>query len=68
MKGIYTVTLAELSGQKIESNYMQDMDKLNSSVENPKLLTLDSVDNELNDLINGQLSMIKREKVKVGNK
>ena len=35
---------------------------------NPKLLTLDSVDNELNDLINGQLSMIESEKIKIGNK
>lgn len=68
MKGMYTVTLAELERQKAESNYMQDMDKLNSPIKNPKLLTLNTVDNELNDLINGQLSMIKREKVKVGNK
>lgn len=44
------------------------MDKLNSSVENQKLLTLDLVDNELNDLINGRFSMIKSEKIKVGNK
>ena len=68
MKGMYTVTLAELERQKAESSYMQDMDKLNSPIKNPKLLTLNTVDNELNDLINGQLSMIKREKVKVGNK
>lgn len=47
---------------------MQDMNKLNSSVNNPKLLTLDSVDNELNDLINGRLSMIESEKIKIGNK
>lgn len=44
------------------------MNKLNSSVNNPKLLTLDSVDNELNDLINGRLSMIESEKIKIGNK
>ena len=68
MKGIYTVTLAELERQKDESNYMKDMDKLNSSVKNPKLLTLDSVDNELNDMINGQFPMIKNGKVKVGDK
>ena len=68
MKRIYTVTLIELERKKIESNYMQDMDKLNSSVENPKLLTLNSINNELNDLINKQFSMIKNEKVKVGNK
>ena len=35
---------------------------------NPKLLTLDSVDNELNDLINGRFSMIKNEKVKIEDK
>ena len=68
MKGIYTVTLAELTEQKNKSNYIKDMDKLNSSVENQKLLTLDLVDNELNDLINGRFSMIKSEKIKVGNK
>ena len=68
MKGIYTVTLAELTEQKNKSNYIKDMDKLNSSVENPKLLTLDSVDNELNDFINGRFSMIRSEKIKVGNK
>ena len=36
--------------------------------DNPKLLTLDSVDNELNDLINKQFSMIKNEKVKIEDK
>lgn len=63
MKGIYTVTLAELTEQKNKSNYMKDMDKLNSSVENQKLLTLDSVDNELNNLIFHQMNVLKQEKV-----
>ena len=35
---------------------------------NPKLLTLNAVDNRLNYLINKQFSMIKNEKVKIGNK
>lgn len=39
----------------------RNLEKLNLS-ENPKLLTLDSVDNELNDMINKQFSMIKNEK------
>ena len=54
-------------GGLINSCNTRNLDKLNLS-ENPKLLTLDSVDNELNDLINGQLSMIESEKVTVGNK
>lgn len=51
----------------INSCNTRNLDKLNLS-ENPKLLTLDSVDNELNDLINGRLSMIESEKLKIGNK
>lgn len=54
-------------GELIDSCNTRNLDKLNLS-ENPKLLTLDSVDNELNDLINGRLSMIESEKLKIGNK
>ena len=39
----------------------RNFDKLNLS-ENPKLLTLDSVDNELNDLINGRLKILHQDK------
>ena len=47
----------------------KNLDKLQLRLsDNPKLLTLDLVDNELNDMINKQFSMIKSEKVKVGNK
>ena len=45
----------------------RNLEKLNLS-DNPKLLTLDLVDDGLNDMINKQFSMIKSEKVKVGNK
>lgn len=45
----------------------RNIEKLNLS-DNPKLLTLDSVDNELNDLINSRFSMIKNEKVKIVDK
>lgn len=54
-------------GDLINSCNTRNLDKLNLS-ENPKLLTLDSVDNELNDLINGRLSMKESEKLKIGNK
>ena len=48
---------------------LRNLEKLKLRLsENPKLLTLDLVDNELNDMINKQFSMIKSEKVKVGNK
>lgn len=45
-----------------------EIKKILAAIENQKLLTLDLVDNELNDLINGRFSMIKSEKIKVGNK
>lgn len=43
----------------------RNIEHLNLSIEqsNPKLLTLDSVDNELNDLIYYQMNSLKKEKV-----
>ena len=55
-------------GELINSCNTRNIENLNLPIENPKLLTLDSVDNELNDMINKQFSMIKNEKVKIGNK
>ena len=44
----------------------RNIEKLNLS-ENPKLLTLDSVDNELNDLINSRLKILHQDKCRVEN-
>ena len=49
-------------GGLINSCNTRNLDKLNLS-ENPKLLTLDSVDNELNDIIHNQMKNLNKEKV-----
>ena len=41
----------------------RNIENLNLPIENPKLLTLDSVDNELNNLIFHQMNALKQEKV-----
>ena len=41
----------------------RNIENLNLPIENPKLLTLDSMDNELNNLIFHQMNALKQEKV-----
>lgn len=50
-------------GELINSCNTRNIENLNLPIENPKLLTLDSVDNELNNLIFHQMNALKQEKV-----
>ena len=53
----------EINNDQGELINTRNIENLNLPIENPKLLTLDSVDNELNNLIFHQMNALKQEKV-----